>query len=254
MTWSCRSPAMRSWSSTWASRIWSVRARASSMATAAWPAKVAAIPRSDSVNLGRTASRPSISAPRIRSPAVSGTTISGPMPTPSAAAAASRRSPVISPDLPTLIACPASEPASGAMRFASPTASGPVASATITWSGSRGRASRAKSASVAAAACPVIRACGRSWPSASSSGVSWVEASSQRRRCSDSANRRAFAIAAPAAAASAIASSSSSAVNSPPAVRSVRYRLPKTSSPMLTGTLTKLPIGGCPCGDPAAAG
>ena len=156
--------------------------------------------------------------------------------------------------LPLEITCPASEPASGAVRFISPAASGPAAPVTITSPGSPGTVRTAKSASVAAAACPAIRACGCSRSPASSSGVSWAEASSQRRRCSDSAYRLAFAIAAPAAAASAIASCSSSAVNSPPAMRSVRYRLPKTSSPIRTGTPRKLPIGGCPGGNPAAAG
>jgi len=79
MTWSRSSPAMRSWSSAWASRAWSARAPASSMAMAAWPAKEAAMSRSGSVNPGRAASRPSVSAPRTRSPAASGTAISGPI-------------------------------------------------------------------------------------------------------------------------------------------------------------------------------
>ena len=111
------------------------------------------MPRSDSVNPGRAAVRPSSSAPRTRSPAASGTAISGPILAPRAAAAAWRRSPMTRPGLPPEITCPASEPASGAVRFTSPAASGPAAPVTITSRGSPpGTARTAKSASAADAA------------------------------------------------------------------------------------------------------
>ena len=180
--------------------------------------------------------------------------ISGPVPVPSAAAAAWRPSPVTRLGLPVRIACPASESASASIWFIIPAASSPVTPVTMTWSAPWGTASVAKSASAAAAASRVISACGCTAAPDNSKGASSAEASSHRRRCSDSANRRALAIAAPAAAASAIASCSSSAVNSPPRDRSVRYRLPKTSSPMRTGTPRKPVIGGCPGGNPADAG
>ena len=58
------------------------------------------------MNPGRAAARASSSAPRTCSPAASGTTISGPVSAPSAAAAW-RRLPVTRAGLPVLIACPA---------------------------------------------------------------------------------------------------------------------------------------------------
>ena len=206
------------------------------------------------MNPGRAATRPSSSAPRTCPPAASGTTISGPVPAPSTAAAAWQPSPVTRLGLPVRIACPASESASASTWFIIPAASSPVTPATMTWSAPWGTASVAKSASAAAAASRVISACGCTAAPDNSKGASSAEASSQRRRRSDSANCRALAIAAPAAAASAIASCSSSAVNSPPRDRSVRYRWPKTSSPMRTGTPRNPVIGGCPGGNPADAG
>jgi hypothetical protein len=113
---------------------WSVRARASSMTTATWSAKLAAAARSVSVKLGLLASRPSSSAPRTCSPTASRTTISGPVAAPSAAAAAARRSPVTRLGWPVRIACPVSEPASGAVRFAIPAVSSPATPVTMTWS------------------------------------------------------------------------------------------------------------------------
>ena len=109
--------------------------------------------RSVSVNPGRTASLPSISAPRTCSAAASGTTISGPISAPSSAAAALRRSPVTRRGLPVRIARPVSESASGAVRFIMRTVTAPVTPVTMTSSAPKGTASAAKSASAAAAAC-----------------------------------------------------------------------------------------------------
>ena len=222
MTWSCRSEAMRSWSAAWAMTSWSARARASSIATAAWLANENAIRRCVSVNSGLARRRPRISAPRTCSPAVSGTTISGPRSAPSTAVAASRCSPVTRLPSPVRSACPASEPTTGAVVSSRSMASAPLAPVTIIWSEPYGTATTAKSASAAAAACSAIRVWAFSASPDSSSGVSSLDTVSHRRRCSDSVNRRAFAMAAPAAAASAMASSSSSAVNSPPPDRSMR--------------------------------
>jgi hypothetical protein len=62
----------------------------------------------------------------------------------------------------------------------------------MTRSAPEGTASAAKSAVAAVTACRAISACGGpAWPD-TSNGNSSVEASSHRRRCSDSANRRAF--------------------------------------------------------------
>ena len=87
--------------------------------------------RSVSVNSGAVARRPSISAPRIRPPAVSGTTMSGPISASSQAPAAARRSSVTRLGLPVRIACPAGESASGAARFIRFIASAPLTPVTI---------------------------------------------------------------------------------------------------------------------------
>ena len=78
MTWSCRSAAIRSRSSSIAQRCCSVRASASSIATEAWLANPAAMSSSSAVNAARPVSRATVSTPMTFWAPVSGTTSTGP--------------------------------------------------------------------------------------------------------------------------------------------------------------------------------
>ena len=171
--------------------------------------------RSESVNSGAVASRPSISAPRILPPASSGThdqraDIGAQPGAGRCAAVAVDQSGLAGQDrLPGRRVrqrrCPVHQIHRQRAAYAGhDRLIGLVRSPT----------SRRSRPPRPTAACCVINVAGGAAAPDSRTCVSSADAASHRRRCSDSANRRAFAIAAPAAAASAMASCSSSAVNS----------------------------------------
>ena len=91
MTWSCRSAAIRSRSSSIAARLCSERASASSMATEAWAANPAAMSTSSAVNAGLPVRLAAVSTPNVPCDPVSGTTIIGP----------TSSSPVLAGDVPS---------------------------------------------------------------------------------------------------------------------------------------------------------
>ena len=78
MTWSCRSAAIRSRSSSIAQRCCSAREAASSIATEAWLANPAAMSSSSVVNAARPVSRATLSTPMTFWAPVNGTTMTGP--------------------------------------------------------------------------------------------------------------------------------------------------------------------------------